>query len=355
MLAERLRRQQLTRQVFDDVAALVRWFGAVQAQDLPGGKWAIGLRVRGGGAAGGAAPTVADVDAAIAARRIVRSWPMRGTLHFVAAEDLRWLLGLLAPRVLTRAASRYRELGLDAATFSKAERVVRRALHGGAVLARPAAMQVLASGGVDPAGQRGIHVLGWLAMRGVICQATPVGKQTGFALLDDWVPGGHAWTGDAALAEVARRYVQSHAPATAADFAWWSGLNLTEARRAMALVGDQDRGDAALLGSGPAPPARGAWLLPPWDEYTVGYKDRAALVRPAHAAHAGLELLKPTVMLDGQVVGTWTRTLGKAGVSFAVSSFGALAATQRRRIDRAAQRYASFFGRQVARVVVSST
>ncbi len=346
VLAERLRRQQLTTQAFDDPAALVRWCGAVQAQDLAGGKWAIGLRTRGA--------TVADIDAAIAGRRIVRTWPMRGTLHFVAAEDVRWLLGLLAPRVLVRAAGRYRELGLDAATFARAETLLVRALRGGQLLARPAAMQVLARGGVDPAGQRGIHVLGWLAMRGVICHATPLGKQPAFALLGDWVPAGHgpSWRGDDALGEIARRYFQSHAPATAADFAWWTGLNLTEARRAMALVGDQERGDAAVLGSGPAPRGKGAWLLPPWDEYTVGYRDRAALVAPAHAAavRAPGTLLRPTVMVDGRIVATWTRTLGKAGVSVAVVSFGALAPAQRRAIGAASERYASFLGHAVARV-----
>src|SRR5262245_8621765 len=125
--------------------------GAVQAQDHAAGLWAVGVRLP--------AATESDIEAAVAARTIVRTWPMRGTLHFVPAADVRWMLGLLTPRVLARSAGRYRELELDAAALSRAGRILARALRDGRRLTRGAAYAALARGGVSPEGQRGIHVI----------------------------------------------------------------------------------------------------------------------------------------------------------------------------------------------------
>lgn len=279
-------------------AAAVRALLAVQAQDYAAGLWAIGQRTR--------TATRTDVEAALADRSLVRTWPMRGTLHVVAAEDVRWLLALLAPRIIKRAASRYRGLGLDAKVFAKARTLCEKHLAG-TTLTRPELFEIFKRGKIDPGEQRGIHILGALAMEGMLCLAAHRGKQPTFALLDEWIPSSRVLAGDEALGELARRYYVGHGPATVDDFAWWTGLNRTEARHATSLVA----GELELHGdhySGPRTIAKRGTvhLLSAWDELTVGYRDRSATV-PASYATKTQNGLSPCVAVEGRVVGTWRR------------------------------------------------
>jgi hypothetical protein len=216
----RLGNQHISRPTFRDPTDVVGWLGAVQAQDYLGGLWAIGLRTKGA--------TEATVEDAIARRQIVRTWPMRGTLHFVAAEDIRWILPVLTPRVVAGAQSRFRQLGLDDATFTKSARVAENALAGGTVVRR------------DRRGSerrrdrdtltRGLHLLGVLSQQGLLCFGPRDGKQHTFTLLEEWLPSSRTLGRADALGELARRYFASHGPATVHDFAWWSGLTVTDAR-----------------------------------------------------------------------------------------------------------------------------
>ncbi len=211
------------------VADAVRHMGALQAQDYPASLWAIRLR---------AGATKAEVDASIARREIVRSWPMRGTLHFVPSEDLRWMLELCTPRIIGRTTARDRQLELDDAVFTAAGRVIEVALAREGTLTRPAVYETLEAAGISPAGQRGIHIIGRLAQQGLICFGPHVGKQPAFVLTDAWLPTTPALTAEEASARLAHRYFVSHGPATVHDFAWWSNLTLTTARAALAAVRD---------------------------------------------------------------------------------------------------------------------
>lgn len=284
----RLVAHRLVGEPFGDAAQVVDWFGAVQAQDYAGALWAIGLRAN---------ATRDDVERAIAKGMIVRTWPMRGTLHFVMAKDARWITKLLAPRVIKRAGARHRALDLDDATFARAEKILSHALVGGKSLTRPEAYQTLARAGIAPEGQRGIHVLAYLSMRGVLCIGPRRGKQPAFVLCDEWLPKrGRDLEGDEALGELARRYFTSHGPATERDFSWWTGLNLGEARRAIAIAGKMPTARATKT--------KMAALLPPFDEFTVAYRDRSAIgLRDGVAS-----LLTPIVVVDGKLAGTWTRS-----------------------------------------------
>jgi Winged helix DNA-binding domain len=328
---------------------VVARLGAVQAQDYLGALWAVGLRL---GEAGEAA-----VEDALAERTIVRSWPMRGTLHLVAAEDLRWLLALLGPRVVARAARRYQELELDAATFARGRRLLERALQDGRCLTRAEVYAVLAAGRVSTAGQRGIHLLQRLALDGVLCFGPRRGKQHTFALLEAWLPAPRTPgpSGDEALAQLARRYFTGHGPASLADFGWWSGLAAAQARRAVELAGGHLEtlrlGEAVLFtGRAPPPPQRRRQLvlLPGFDELWVGYQDRTAHLDAVHHARVNPGangLLRPTLVLDGRVVGTWRRTLSARGVAVAAAPFGALGREARRQLQAASEAYARFLGR----------
>lgn len=202
----RLHNQRIAGAGFKRPGEVVAWMGAVQAQDYLGALWALGLRMK----------TASEqvIEQAIADRTVVRTWPMRGTLHFVAPEDVRWMLALLTPRVIAGRRARYRQLELDQKAFDRSGDVLTRALEGGRQLTRGALFKTLNSAGIATSGQRGIHILARLAQDGLLCFAAREGKQQTFALLEEWVPPARMLDRDEALAELAGRYFTSHGPAT---------------------------------------------------------------------------------------------------------------------------------------------
>jgi hypothetical protein len=345
--AQRLRTQRLIGPGLASPADAVRWFGAVQAQDYPGALWAVGMRTTGA--------TEARVEQALIDRAIVRTWPLRGTMHLVAAEDVRWMLAHFAPRTVARAASRFRQLELDARVLAKGAAIVVKALEGGRQVTRPRLLARLERAGIATKGNRGIHVLWKCAHDGLICFAARAGTQQTFALLDEWLPRGQTLDRDDALAELARRYFTSHAPATLQDFTWWSGLSPADARRAVAAAGASVLHLAACT-TAPRTSARRtshgphAVLLPPYDEYTVAYRDRSAALDPKHAAAARNGIFSPTIVLDGRIKGLWTRRLEKEAVSIALKPFAPLTGASVRHVASEAARYGRFVGRR-ARVV----
>lgn len=347
----RLATQHIARPAFDDPAAVVRWMGAVQAQDYVGALWGVGLRTR--------RATEASVEAAIARGAIVRTWPMRGTLHFVAAQDIRWMLELLTARVVAASTARHRQLELDERIFARAGRIAEQALAGGKPLRRTALYDVWNAAGIATGGSRGLHIVGYLAQKGLICFGPRDGKQPTFVLLEEWVPNARQLARDEALGELARRYFTSHGPATVHDFAWWSGLTVTDARAAIELatsqlVRDDVGGRTHWRGASSASPASSAaysaHLLPPWDEFTVAYRDRDAVLDPAHSrrVNAGGGVLKPVVVVRARVVGSWQRTLRKGGVVVKSTPFARLAPDETRAVAAAAERYGRFLGLPVA-------
>ena len=350
----RLLNQQLVLPRFTTPVELVRWFGAVQAQDPLGALWAVGQRLPAAGEA--------DVEDAIASRAIVRTWPMRGTLHFVAAEDARWMLRLLTPRVIAGSAGRCRQLELDAAAFARSRKILGRALDGGRRLTRPQAYAVLERGGVSPAGQRGIHVLGHLAQQGFLCFGPREGRQPTFVLLEDWISRSPDLLRDAALATLAARYFASHGPATLRDFAWWSGLLVRDAQAGIEAAGSQlvrETHNGRSLWAAPATPA-GKWrrpaaaLLPPWDEYLVAYKDRDSALGhlPANDDRSRMIVGNALIVIDGRVRGSWKRTLTPSA-RVTLDFWTPASDRDRRAAARAAERYGRFLGKPIEIKIVS--
>lgn len=291
------------------VADVVRHMGALQAQDYNASLWAIGVRAKGA--------TVRDVEEAVERREIARTWPMRGTLHWVPAEDLRWMVELLAPRAIAKAAARTRQLEIDSAVLSRARALLETALRDGGGISRPGAYALFEANGLRPDGQRGIHILQQLAQRGVLCFGPRAGKQPTFALTERWLPEGAQPGGDEALARLVRRYFVSHGPATPHDFAWWTGLTVSDARRGLAMVAgelEQLEVDGAHYWFEPAaaaPEPGGLFLIPGFDEFILGYTDRTAVLSPEHAkrlvpGNNGM-FLSAIVAGSGEVLGTWSR------------------------------------------------
>lgn len=326
--------------------------GALQAQDYAASLWAVGLRANWA--------TRDSVLAAIEAGEIVRTWPMRGTLHFVAAKDARWMVGLLAPRAIAKAAGRARQLEISDAVLSAARKLFERELRDGRRLTRPEAYAAMAAGGLAPEGQRGIHILGRLAQEGVLVVGPHRGKQPTFMLADGWLPRGPKWSRAEALAEVARRYFASHGPATVQDFAWWTGLTLTEARAAAEEVAagferrDEDKTTWLWRPPEKKPAGAGLHLLPGFDEYILGYTDRLAILTPEQAkrlvpGNNGM-FLASIVASDGRVLGAWRKVEGKAGATVTAEPFDDTAEVPVAQLAAAAKRYAAFLGMELAGV-----
>lgn len=336
---------------FKTPAEVVTWLGAVQAQDYLGALWAVGQRMQ--------TAVEADIEQAIANRTIVRTWPMRGTLHFVAPVDVRWMLPLLTPRIVARNAQRLRtQFDLDEAVFARSKEVLRKVLHGHQQLTRDDVYQALEAARIPAARQRGLHILWRLAQDGVICFGPRAGKQPTFVLLDEWLPPTRMLERDDALAELARRYFTSHGPATVLDFAWWSGLSTTEARTALELAKPQliheASGDQVYWFSPHTSAATtispAAHLLPAFDEFSVAYKDRSLLLDEAHTGKAkptNNVLLGPIIVIKGHAVGAWKRTLQKKVLHITTHPFTSLTPVEDRAIAAAAERYGAFLGRDV--------
>ncbi len=358
--AQRLAAQQIARSAFATPAELVAWMGAIQAQEPLAARWALGLRLGGpGGAARGARSTADAVADALADGSVLRTHVLRWTWQLVTPGDLHWMLPLVAPRLMARAARRHRELALDARTFRRSEAVFARALDGGAHRTRAELGAALRAAGVSPEGQRLPHLLGHAELQGLLCSGAPRGKQATWALLAGRAPpAGAALTHEEALAKLARRYFRSRGPASVADFAWWSGLAPADARAGLAAAASELTSESiagATYWRAPEAPRvspaalADAYLLPAFDEYLVAYRDRSAMLNPrdVRRINAGGGLLAPTVVAGGRVVGTWRRMLGRDVVTIALSLFDKPARPGRERIVAAAERYGAFLGLRI--------
>jgi hypothetical protein len=178
---QRLYNQLIASNRFEKPGDVVGWLGAVQAQDYLGSLWAIGLRLQNA--------TEQAIEQALATRAIIRTWPMRGTLHIVAAADVRWMLELLTPRVVARSARRLQQqFSVDEAVLARSRQVLVRALQGGQQLSRDAMYQALEAAHISTASGRGLQILWRLAQEGLVCFGAREGKQHTFVLLDEWAP-----------------------------------------------------------------------------------------------------------------------------------------------------------------------
>jgi hypothetical protein len=313
----------------------------MQAQDLGQAMWGIGSRLAG--------TTAAEVAQAIEDRLILRTWPMRGTIHFVPAADAAWLLQVSAARTLAGAAPRLARRGLDAKILAQAHTVLRRALTGGARVTRARLLQILDDAGLSTDGQRGYSILWHAAQSGVLCFGPLAGKEQTFVLLEDWVPGATAYPRDDAVSELARRYFTSHGPATVNDFAWWAALTLADARKAVGSLG------AAVTADRPAAKANRPRLLAGFDEYLLGYQNRSAVLPAAYAARivpGNNGVFQPTMVRGGQVVGSWRRKVTATSVTVQLVPFER-GADSLDAFAAEAERYAAFLGLSLSGVTVS--
>jgi hypothetical protein len=333
-------------------ADVVRRMTAMQAQDLQAALWAVGVRLPGAG--------ISNVRAALDSGAVVRSWPMRGTLHLVAPEDLRWMLDLTAERLTKGIAARHRELGITWADVEKSRDVALARIAAGGPVSRTDLFKEFEAAGQPTTGQRGIHILGTLCRHGWLVQGPLAGNQQLLVAFDEWIPVSRRLDRAESVAEWLLRYFRSHGPATVRDFAWWTQIPLTEVRTALEEVRDQlvelkfadssywmSPETASLLDTG-VPGARSLLLLPGFDEFVLGYTDRSVVLPPEHANEivpGGNGVFKKTVVAAGEVVGTWALD-GKGQRAAVVPELfdgtRPLGPAAQAAFDRAARRYLDF-------------
>lgn len=341
----RLYAQQVAVHQFRTPAELVRYMGAMQAQDYSGAKWAIGARIPG--------VTEADIERSVANREIGRTWPQRGTIHFVAPDEIGWRLSLTSERILRSAKRRHENLGLTQTDFDKAWELFQIALSGDKQLSRPAMMQVLENGGISTAGQRGYHILWYLAQTGYLCFGPLQGKQPTFALLSEWVPNMPEIPRTEALKRLTESYFISHGPATMQDLMWWSGITAAEIKVGLELAMPEltslDIAGKTYWMSRSLTDVdiskQSVYLLPQFDEYLLGYKDRSHVLDAEHfnfIVPGGNGVFSPLLVIDGQIRGTWRRTNKKNEIIVELSPFNPLTVDQNQAVSTAVTSYASY-------------
>lgn len=347
ILGQRLRNQKLVRSNLREPVEIVSWLGAVQSQDYAGAKWALSLR----------APrlTDEDIDRAFDEGAILRTHVLRPTWHFVTPDDIRWMQALTGPRVLARSLPYHRKLELDQALFARSRRVLERSLGGGKHLTRAALGAALTRAGVVVDNLRLAFLMMAAELDGVICSGPRQGKQFTYALVDERVPQGLALKGDAALAELAKRYFASHGPASVRDFVWWSGLSVKQAKTGVELLGRQaisETIDGVDYWSVPTPgrvrtsarpDSAVVYLLPNYDELMNALRDRGLFQDSAGPPPAGAFAGFPhQLVINGVLRGAWRRTLTGRAVSVGVRPFRPLSKPEKTALADAVARYGAF-------------
>ena len=347
IVQQRLHNQLLSQTKLTRPGQVVAWLGAVQSQDYAGAKWAIAQRTKG--------LTDAALDQAFNEGKILRTHMLRPTWHFVTPEDIRWILMLTAPRVHAGNAFMYRQLELEPAIIQKSYSILEKALQGNRNLMRTELASIFEKEGILADGLRLGYFMMSAELDGVICSGPRRGKQFTYALLEERAPKVRTLNHDEALAELTKRYYSTRGPATMRDFTWWSGLTMADASKGLEMVRSQlvseVVGEKTYWFDDSVPPAREksptAHLLPNYDEFFIGFKDRSAIgevIRGASLDENNPAFIAHIIIIDGQIVGGWKRTLKKDSVLIETNLVTKLTKAENQAMLAAIERYGQFLG-----------
>ena len=323
----RLQNQQLLNPLFCQPKELVSWLGAMQAQNYSMVKWAVGMRLK--------SATIQTVEEALRKGEILRTHVMRPTWHLVAAEDIRWMLKLSARRIKSANDSFAKgyDLEITDELYAKSYNLLEKILCGNKSLTKQEIAEHFCCSGilVEADNHRMTRFMVRAEQEGIVCSGEDKGGKYTYALLEERVPPVPEITKDEALARLARSYFRSHAPAVLQDFIWWSGLPVSEAKQAIYLIeseltAEQWNGQTWYVHE--ACRTRGKvsgrlHLLPSYDEYLLGYKDRTDVLPKEHypKAFTNNGLFYPVILHEGQVIGNWSKSAKKGSASIECSWF----------------------------------
>jgi hypothetical protein len=302
----RLVNQHIDGDRLKTIKELVQWMGAIQAQDYTMSKYAIGVRLKNA--------SDSTIEEAINKAEIIRTHVLRPTWHFVAAEDIRWMLELTAKNLNRLLSSNNKRLELDDKTFKKANTIIEKLLRDGKHLTRKEIMSALEKKGIPTNDLRAIHIMFRAETDLVVCNGIKREKQFTYALFDERVSLSKKLSKEEALAELARRYFLSHGPATIQDFSWWSGLSMTDAKNALELikqdlVSEKYKDNVYWYSSKQEQKIKSnkLFLLPSFDEFLISYKSRNISLDDRFASNAFTTngIFNPIIVHNAKVIGTW--------------------------------------------------
>jgi hypothetical protein len=340
----RLVNQQLTDSKLRTPVEMAEWFCAVQGQEYAQTKWGLGLRL----------PHLKDrdIERDIDEGKILRTHLLRPTWHLVSAENIRWLLALTAPRVHAANAYMYRKTELDSKIFNRCIDILIRILQGGRQLTRDEINNEFARNKIAAQSHRLSYIMMYAELEKIICSGSRRENQFTYALLDERVKPGKTITGDEALALLAARYFKSRGPATVHDFSTWSGLTLTECKRGLAMLKDRLETiiaedteyyvfSDAVFHKGTA---RNVQLLPVYDEYIMGYKDRSAILTYQQSLGSEFNYMNDCMIIyDGQIIGTWKRAIKNKKIELNYDFFTELTRARKKGFDEAIYKFSQFY------------
>lgn len=353
----RLFNQQITRTAFNTPQEIVGWMVAMQAQEYAMSKWAIGLRLGN--------VTDADVEKAFNDGQILRTHLLRPTWHFATPEDIRWLIELTAPRIRKAMVYYERELELDNQLFRKCNDIIVKALTGGYHLTRTALCDLLENNGISLNGRQMGHVMMNAEMDCLVCSGRREGKQFTYALFDERAAKTKSIDKDEALLLLAQRYFTSRGPATLKDFSVWSGLTITDAKKAGSMLDSKlftkevFNGNEYLLNKETLELAQDSssselvkkvqrsFLMPDYDEYGIGYIDRTAIFNPITITNEfkrNNPVFDRMIIVDGIIEGTWKRTIKGKTVVVETYPFRELSKAKSEAVKKAVNRFVKFTG-----------
>ncbi len=310
---QRLFNQQIALHSFQTPQQIVAHMGAMQAQDYEMAKWAIGARLNNS--------HINSVEEALNAHTIFRTHILRPTWHFVSSNDIRWMLNLTAPNILKLLNAGLKKAGINEQVMLQSLKIIEKILANKTALTRNEIMAQLLQNRIQIDESNASPIMMYAELKGIVCNGPKKDKQHTYLLLDELVPGNHSLTREEALAQLTKRYFVSHGPATLHDFIWWSGLGVKEARLGLEaikheLLSEKIEEEEYWFGNIPNIPAKQTQqthFLPAFDQYIIGYKNRTASLHPTHFSSVVTNngIFKPSIVKNGEVIGTWKRTIKK--------------------------------------------
>jgi hypothetical protein len=337
----RLANQQIAGEVFTQPDELVSWMGCIQAQDYAGAKWAIGSRIK--------KMTDAAIEKHFNEGSILRTHVLRPTWHFIAPKDIHWMLHLTASKIRSFSKGYNKQLGIDTGILKRSKNIITRALEKNTKMTREALGLLLNKEKINTGNGRIGAILMDAELDALICNAGREGKQFTYILLDEPLKKEKSFTREEAIATLASRYFRSRGPATMQDFAWWSGLSITESRRGIEMNKkqlDHTNINGNTYWFSVEQPAsmlknNAVFLLPAFDEYAVAYKDRSGTLDPKFFTATGSGL-KPVIIRNGRISGTWSRTEKKDTIQIEAELFEHSDKSTFKKIAAALKKYGEF-------------
>jgi hypothetical protein len=340
----RLSSQKIATPEFNTPKEIVKWMGAMQAQDYSMAKWAIGVRLQD--------PTDNKVESSLDKGEILRIHLLRPTWHLVSADDVYWILNLTASKVKSSLKSRHKQLELSESVIATTSSLIEKVLVKVPAVTRDELAKEFNNTGIRTDENRLSHILFCAELDGIICSGPSKGNKQTYSLLSERVPAKKQYSRDESLAELAKRYFTSRCPATIQDFIWWSNLSVTDAKKAIELNKNdfytETMGSSNYLIPNSSkilkPEKKAAHLLPAYDEFLISYKDRSSSLSAVNNKKTVSDngMFYPTIIINGQVTGIWKRTIQRNKLIVALNFFQQPDKTTLKLIEYKANKYGKY-------------